>query len=171
MNNLLGVLLRWREEQVAVVGDIRKMFHSVKLEVLEQHCHRFLWRDLDSSRSPDVYVMLRVNMGDTPAPAICTEALYKTAYKFGANNPRAAAMITKSSYVDDLVDSFSDRDLAQVVANETEQILAQGSFFIKCWLFSGDAVTDSHLKGGGQVTRVLGVDWNSMHDLLCSRLC
>ena len=25
MNNLLGIFLRWREEQVALVGDIRKM--------------------------------------------------------------------------------------------------------------------------------------------------
>ena len=29
MNNLLGILLRWKEEQVALVGDIRKMFNSV----------------------------------------------------------------------------------------------------------------------------------------------
>ena len=31
MNNLIGILLRWREEQVALVGDIRKMFHSIHL--------------------------------------------------------------------------------------------------------------------------------------------
>jgi hypothetical protein len=108
MNNLLGLLLRWREEPVAVVGDIRKMFHSVRLEALEQHCHRFLRRDLDSSREPDVYIMLRVNMGDTPAPAICTEALYKTAEQFGGECPEAAHMINKSTYVDDVVDSFSE---------------------------------------------------------------
>ena len=29
MNNLLGILLCWREEQVALVGDIHKMFNSV----------------------------------------------------------------------------------------------------------------------------------------------
>ena len=72
MNNLLGIVLRWREEQEAVVGDIKKMFNSVLLKPLEQHCHRFLWRDLDSTRDPDVYVIQRVNMGDKPAPAIST---------------------------------------------------------------------------------------------------
>ena len=79
MNNLIGILLRWREEQVALVGDIRRMFHSIHLNSLGQHCHRFLWRDLETDREPDVYVMTRVNMGDTPAPAISTEAVYKTA--------------------------------------------------------------------------------------------
>ena len=57
MNNLIGILLRWREEQVALVGDIRKMFHSIYLKALEQHCHRFLWRDLETDQEPDVYVM------------------------------------------------------------------------------------------------------------------
>jgi len=42
MNNLIGILLRWREEQVALVGDIRKMFNSIHLMALEQHCHWFL---------------------------------------------------------------------------------------------------------------------------------
>lgn len=169
MNNLLGLLLRWRENSVAVVGDIRKMFHSVKLEQLEQHCHRFLWRDMDVSREPDVYVMLRVNMGDTPAPAICTEALYKTAEMFGEECPRAALMITKSTYVDDVVDSFSDKQLANQVVRSAEQMLEKGGFHIKCWLFSGESETGSQLKCSGAVTRVLGVDWDSQKDKMVFR--
>lgn len=34
MNSLIGILLRWREEQVVLVGDIRKMFHSIPVEAL-----------------------------------------------------------------------------------------------------------------------------------------
>lgn len=164
MNNLLGLLLRWREENVAVVGDIRKMFHSVKLETLEQHCHRFIWRELDASRKPSVYVMLRVNMGDTPAPAICTEALYKTAEKFGDECPRAAGMIASSTYVDDIVDSFCDRELANDVVKNVEEILDKGGFHIKCWVFSGESTVESQLKGTTEVTKVLGVNWNTERD-------
>ena len=43
MNNLLGILLRFREEKIAIVGDIKKMYHSVKISILDQHTHRFLW--------------------------------------------------------------------------------------------------------------------------------
>lgn len=50
MNDLIGILLYWREEQVVIVGDIRKTFHSIHLKSLEQHCHRFLWRDLETDR-------------------------------------------------------------------------------------------------------------------------
>jgi hypothetical protein len=90
MNNLIGILLRWREEAVALVGDIRKMFNSVYLKELEKHCHRFLWRGLELDLPPDVYVMERVNMGDTPVPAISTEAIYKTADQFKEDSPEAA---------------------------------------------------------------------------------
>ena len=103
MNNLIGILLRWREEQVALVGDIHKMFHSIHLKPLEQRCHRFLWRDLETDQEPDVYVVIRVNMGDTPAPAISTEAMYKTADMFETDSPKVANLLKKSSYVDDLI--------------------------------------------------------------------
>lgn len=80
MNNVLGILLLWREEQVALVGDIRKMFNSIHLRPLQQHCHRFLWCHLMTDRDPDEYIITRVNMGDTLTPAISTEAVYKTGF-------------------------------------------------------------------------------------------
>ena len=68
MNNSIGILLRWREEAVGLVGDIRKMFNSVHLKEMDKHCHRFLWRNLEDDKPPDIFVIERVNMGDTPSP-------------------------------------------------------------------------------------------------------
>jgi len=33
MNNLLGLLLQWREERIAILGDIKKMFNYVHLDI------------------------------------------------------------------------------------------------------------------------------------------
>ena len=44
LNNLVGIALRFRENYVGFVGDIRKMYNSVGITLLDQHCHRFLWR-------------------------------------------------------------------------------------------------------------------------------
>ena len=65
--------------EVAVVGDITKMYNSIYMEELEQHMHRFLWSNLNYGYPPKTYMMTRVNMGDKPAGAISTEAIYKTA--------------------------------------------------------------------------------------------
>ena len=79
LNNLLGVLIRFRENRVAFIGDIKKMYHTVKTSELDQHTHRFLWRDMDSTREPDTYIIQRVSFGDKPSGTIATIALRKTA--------------------------------------------------------------------------------------------
>ena len=189
MNNLIGILLRWREEQVALVGDIRKMFNSIHLKLLEQHCHRFLWRGLQTDRDPDVYIMTRVTMGDTPAPAISTEAVYKTADLFENDSPQAANLLKRSSYVDDLIDSQPSVPEALKIAHEAEGMLGKGGFAVKCWQFSeessprtGDELCikdtmnagsdgpvrthTSMLKGTDENLRVLGLGWNPEKDIV-----
>ena len=42
-NSLVGVLLRFHEENVALVGDIESMFHQVKVRPEDQDSLRFLW--------------------------------------------------------------------------------------------------------------------------------
>ncbi|KAG1671110.1 hypothetical protein GQR58_016564 [Nymphon striatum] len=42
-NNMVGVLLRFREEQIALSADIRAMFHQVKVHPDDVHALRFLW--------------------------------------------------------------------------------------------------------------------------------
>ena len=42
-NSLVGVLLRSREENVALVGDIESMFHQMKVRPEDQDSLRFLW--------------------------------------------------------------------------------------------------------------------------------
>ena len=74
MNNLLGVFLRFRSDRVAVAGDIRKMYHTIKTEGIDQQTHRFLWRDLED-RPPDAYVITSVSFGDKPAAAMAAVAL------------------------------------------------------------------------------------------------
>ena len=44
LNSLFGVTLRFRENEVAVTGDISKMYHRVLIPQLDQHVHRYLWK-------------------------------------------------------------------------------------------------------------------------------
>ncbi len=81
-------------------------------------------------RLPDTYIIQRVNMGDKPAPAISTEAVYKTVELFREDSPPAADVIKYSSYVDDLIDSRPSKPDALKIAKETKEILAKGRFSI-----------------------------------------
>ena len=161
MNNQLGILLRWREDHVAVVGDICKMYNSVYLETMEQHCHRFLWTNLKFGSEPEIYVMTRVNMGDRPAGSISTEALYKTADMFQHDNPSAAELLKHGSYIDDLLGSAASREEAEELTGGAENMLLKGGFQIKFWYISGD-----QLEGDAKLTEVLGVCWIPESDRL-----
>ena len=99
-NTLYGIMIRFREDIVGFMGDITKMYNSVRIRLVDQHCHRFLWRDMDSERKPDTYVITRVNMGDKPAGSIATLALRKTAEMNVDEFPVESKIIINSSYMD-----------------------------------------------------------------------
>ena len=57
-NNLLGVLLRFRQDPVALVGDIEQMFHSFKVKEEFGDFLRFLWyKDNDPNGAITEYRM------------------------------------------------------------------------------------------------------------------
>ena len=62
LNQLLGILLRFRQDRFAFIGDIRKMFHSIDIPIQDQMTHLFLWRDMNQEKNPDTYAMTAVNM-------------------------------------------------------------------------------------------------------------
>ncbi|XP_068687785.1 uncharacterized protein [Montipora foliosa] len=70
LNGIFGVVLRFREKEVAVLGDISKMYHRILIPERDQHVHRYLWRNMESDREPDTYVKTVLTFGDRPASAM-----------------------------------------------------------------------------------------------------
>ena len=89
LNNLFGVVLRFREKEVAVSDDISKMYHRVLIQERDQHVHCFVWRNLKTKREPDVYVKTVLTLGDKPAPVMVQIGLQKTAEECEILDPQA----------------------------------------------------------------------------------
>ena len=83
------------------------MYNSIRIPLRDQHCHRFLWRDLNTDKSPDTYVITRANMGDRPAGSMSCAAVRKTAHNVISVFPEEAEIILKSSFMDDIIDIFT----------------------------------------------------------------
>ena len=160
--NLLGMLIRFREGPVVLIGDIKKMYNSVYLDELEQHTHRFLWRDLEVDSPPNIWCITRVNMGDKPAGAIAIEAKDLTADLFQHDQRDAATFIKASAYVDDLVDSVESLQVAQDLAEGADRILSKGGFKVKSWAFGGRNVSEA----SSEEQKVLGVHWIASKDVV-----
>ena len=119
LNNLFGVVLRFREREVALGGDISKMYHHNYMPLEDQHVPRYLWQDLETQHDPDTYVKTVLTFGDKPAPTMAQITLQKTPEENQEFCPEAAKAIKVNSYVDDLCDSLDTIKQAQ---KQTEDI-------------------------------------------------
>ena len=78
-NNLTGVLLRFRQEPVALMADVEQMFHQVRVAPDDCHALRFLWwEDGDLSKNPVDHQMLVHLFGASSSPCCASFALKKT---------------------------------------------------------------------------------------------
>ena len=166
LNDLLGVLIRFRENDIAMIGDIKKMYHTVKIKTIEQHTHRFLWRDMDTDRPPDTYVIQRVSFGDKPSGTIATVALRKTAEMGTDKYPKAAQVIKENTYMDDIIESVPTKEKATKLAKDIEALLDEGNFKMKEWIFTHDRtdLLKTIPNDKSSTEKVLGVVWNPVQD-------
>ena len=134
LNGIFGVVLRFRERQVAVMGDISKMYHRILIPVKDQHVHRFLWRDMEIGRDPDVYIKTVLTFGDKPAPAMAQIALRKTANENKAEYPKAAEVLEKSTYMDDICESVDTKQEARELTDNIDKVLKTGGFSVQEWI-------------------------------------
>ena len=129
-NSLIGVLLRFRFYSVAIVGDIRNMFHMVKVDPKDQSALRFLWwRDGDPDKSIKSYHLTVHTFDLTSSPSIAGYALRRTAHQ---NLPNALELalstIQNQFYVDDLLTSVKTSNQAVQLISELDSVLSSGGF-------------------------------------------
>jgi hypothetical protein len=174
LNDLFGVLLRFRECQAAVLGDISKMYHRILIPEVDQQVHRFLWRNLDPERDPDTYVKRVLTFGDKPAPAMAQVALRKTAEESADVHPEAADVLKHNTYMDDICESVKTNDEARKLTHEIDEVLATGGFSVKEWISNCNPKDEQPPREKNEASdtdreateKVLGLEWNPKSDKL-----
>ena len=165
ITNLLKVLIRFRENRVAFAGDIVKMYHTIWLSIVDQHMHRFLWRDVKVDESPRTYAMTAVSFGDRPAGTIAILAIKKIAKMCKKDFPEACGILEENTYVDYIIDSLNSHEDVLRVTKEIEGVLKRASFKVKGWTVSGRQADDMNLSNKEE--KILGIAWNVLNDYLC----
>ena len=176
LNNLFGINLRFREREVALIGDISKMYHRILIPERDQHVHRFLWRNLEKDKEPDVYVKTVLTFGDKPAPAMAQIALRKTAEESKEVKPEVAKVLTENVYMDDICESVDTVEEAKKLADDIDIVLKNGGFQVKEWISNKELCKESQyevesdtikmLQNEADDEKVLGIAWNRKSDTL-----
>ncbi|XP_052456318.1 uncharacterized protein LOC128016040 [Carassius gibelio] len=130
---LLGVLLRFRQHAVAISGDIRAMFHQIRLLPEDQPLLRFLWRDMERERSPDIYEWRVLPFGTTCSPCCATYALQRHVRDNTEGNEEVVESIQQSFYVDNCLQSLQCQHQAKKLIDKMRTLLNTGGFDIRQW--------------------------------------
>ncbi|KAL1252709.1 hypothetical protein QQF64_017402 [Cirrhinus molitorella] len=125
-NSLLGVLMRFRKEQVAITADIEHMFHCFLVKEDHRDFLRFLWYRNNDPTSDIVDYRMRVHLfGNSPSPAVAVYGLRRAAKEAEADcGSDARRFIDREFYVDDALKSFSTEEEAISVLGRAQKMLA-----------------------------------------------
>lgn len=175
-NTLLGVLLRFRQEPVAVMGDIEGMFHQVKIPADDVDFLRFLWwPDGDTDQPLAEYRMTVHLFRAVSSPSCATFALKQTADDSeGKYSQEALDTIRYNFYVDDCLKSVLTEEEGIAMVQELKAICATGGFRLSQCSSNSRSVlasipTDERAKevkdldldkDALPVERVLGMRWD-----------
>lgn len=175
---LPGIIWKFRQRQIAIIGDIKEMFPQVKIRLQDQSSQRFLWRSMETNREPDTYQMTSMIFGASCSPASAQYVKNRNAEEFREEYPEAFKAITQRHYMDDYLDSVKSEEEAIKRINEVQEIHSRGGFLICNWLSSSDAVLQHipeklraknkclqlNANNENLIERVLGLLWNAKFD-------
>ena len=144
-NSLLGVLRKFRLEEVAVIGDIKSMFHQIGISEQDRDLWRFLWWEDGNLENELQECRMKVYaFGAVCSPSCANFVLRKTAEDNKLDfTSETCEKVLNIFYVDDCLVSTPDKESAVMVVTEITKLLQRGGFHITKWVSNSDFVYNS----------------------------
>lgn len=185
-NQIVGVLLRFREELVAFMGDVEAMFYQVKIPPEQRSYLRFLWWKGSNLEAEILDHEMSAHLqGGTSSPSCSNYAMKRTAteneVKYG---PEAANTLRKNFYVDDLLKSCCNVAAAIKLIQNVIKMCADGGFNLTKFTSNSMEVlmslpeekrrkgvkNEDLLSGDIPEDKALGIHWNIEEDALMFKI-
>ena len=174
-SDVLDILVKFRKETVALVGDISQMYHQLVLREEDRSFHRFLWRDMDLRREPEVYEFIRFVFGGCYCPFCAQFTWKKHAELHQEDYPLAADAVKNHCYMDDLMPSVDSVEKAIETRRQLTEMGDKAGFHVRKWVSNcpevledvpeEDRASQVDLeKNQFPVTKTLGVSWSAQND-------
>ncbi|XP_062585397.1 uncharacterized protein LOC134247072 [Saccostrea cucullata] len=125
VNSLLGILLRFRKNEVAMTADIEQMFYRFRVNEKHRDFLRFYWyRNNDPDDILIEYRMTAHVFGNSPSPAIATYGLRKTVENADLD---VKDFVNRNFYVDDgLISLPSETDAISLMKRTQSTMQSEG---------------------------------------------
>ena len=137
-NQIIGILIRFRQGKVAFVADIEKMFFQVLVSKEHSRLLRFLWcQEGNLSKTLIDHEMCVHVFGGTYSPSCSNYVLKRTSIEGKDQFGKAAAETLQDNfYVDDLLKSLDNEREAMKFIKNVKVICASGGFKLNNFLIN-----------------------------------
>ncbi|XP_067275269.1 uncharacterized protein [Pseudorasbora parva] len=185
-NTLLGVLLRFRREKIAVMADIEQMFYCFKVKEQHRNYLRFLWHKDNCAEKEIIDYRMTVHVfGNSPSPAVAIYALRRAAERGESEcGTDAKDFVLRNFYVDDGIISVPTEREAVDLLRRTQTMLAKSSLNLHKVASNSASVMEAFTsserakdlkdldfdKDPIPLQRSLGISWNLKADCFTFRV-
>ena len=175
LNDLLGVLLRFRKEQTAITCDNQKMFYQFEVHREDRDYLRFMWWPKgDTSLEPKTFRMTVHLFGASSFPGCSNYGLKQVAQDGEAElGSQAANFVRSHFYVDDGLASTSSVEHAIDLVSDTKALCAKAGIRLHKFATNSAEVLESIVpddrakgmqsldifRGDTSIKRALGLEW------------
>ena len=170
LEDLCGLLLRFRTHKVALTADIEKAFLQVGLQPSDRDVTRFLWLK-DPTKPPtkdnlQIYRFTRVPFGVISSPFLLGATILHHLEQAGTPTSKK---IMKHMYVDNLLTGVNSSKEAREFYSESKEVFQESSMNLREWGSNSKEFLKSipeQDRVKETITKVLGILWNSVADQL-----
>ena len=157
--NLLNMLLRFIIGPVAFGGDLKQFYPSFALDEFHWNLQRVFWREnIDFEAKLEEIVIVSLIFGVRAVSALSERAVIELAEHVREELPRLAECLTKSRFVDDLLDSCMNIKIAKEIMGSADYLFESVGMGCKGWSMSGSDPHPEVTKDGLSVAAG-GIVW------------
>ncbi|XP_049869686.1 uncharacterized protein LOC126369369 isoform X1 [Pectinophora gossypiella] len=170
-DDLLSILLRFRQHKYVLAADVEKMYRQVSVHPDDRHLQQIIWRD-DATEQLKVFQLNTVTYGTASAPFLATRCLKQVGIE--CKDSRVSNIIIHDFYVDDLLTGADNLDDAKYIRKEVTSELNNACMKLRKWksneseLMSETPCPSLDLNiGSSEPSKTLGLGWMTQSDELC----
>lgn len=174
-NDLISILLRFRQHNIVITGDIAKMYRQVNVTENQRDLQRIVWRN-DKNDEIKHYRLNTITYGTSSAAFLAVRSLQQVAIE-NQQFPQISNIIINDFYVDDLLTGTDTIENAIYIKQKLSNLLSQYGFELRKWrsnqtqiLDQTGQLNDQYLISEDEAKKTLGLYWQPNRDLLTYKL-
>jgi len=165
--DLFNIIMRFRQYTYAISADISKMYRQIKVKQEQCKLQRILWRFVPGEEI-QTYELQIITYGEACSSFLAIRSLHQTARDLQQRYPKAAEIIMRDFYVDDLLTGSDDIGDLLRLKEDITTVLQSAKFELHKWKSNHpslvDVNKDSLTVQLDEGTKILGQLWDTQRD-------